>query len=74
MNFLKKLFGIKKDSSEEKEEIQETAGPEGDFIKCAQCGYKIEPELHGIKTFSGKKFHKKCFRKLKKQASNMAFN
>lgn len=71
MGILKKLFGKKEEEPEE--EIQEEVEEEEQLPRCAECGMKIEKELHGIKTHAGKKFHKKCFRKIKKQANKMAF-
>ncbi|HKL24124.1 MAG TPA: hypothetical protein VJ912_02200 [Candidatus Nanoarchaeia archaeon] len=88
MGFLDKIFGKKKENTEakeetetqekeqekipEKKEVTTSKDTEGYYI-CENCGFHIIPEKHGQKTFDGKKFHKKCFRKLKKGVKNQAF-
>jgi len=83
MGILKKLFG-KKQKEElkvQEEQVKEEPKPEPkEQVKmqeglpvCNQCGMKIDKELHGQRTFEGKKFHKKCFRQIKQGAKKQAF-
>ena len=73
MKFFDKLF--KKKIPEEKDELEEVKLYEGSLPECGQCGNKIYPGELGIIKFpksgkESKKYHKKCFRKLRRLAKH----
>jgi formylmethanofuran dehydrogenase subunit E len=66
MNWITNLFSKK----EEEEEIKEEAilFP-GQYYECDMCEEGILP--HEQKKFGGKRFHKNCFKELKKEAQQV---
>lgn len=78
MGFLKKLFSKKEESPEERETEQEEiieTKKEAPLV-CEGCGEPITQEHidNGcLTTKMQKKFHKQCFRKIKKEAKYNVF-
>jgi hypothetical protein len=66
------FFNLFKKNKKEKEEEKIPEKEELNLPKCEYCDSYIH-EWEKIKTFDKKKFHVKCFRKIKKQATKMAF-
>lgn len=67
------IFGLFKKKEKSPEKIEEPEKLEaGDVPLCEQCHNRIEPWDKGT-TFQKKKYHLKCMRRLRKQASRMAF-
>jgi len=60
-----------KEVEEEPQEVQEENKIQKEIF-CSSCGELIKEE-HQIKSFDGKKFHKACFKQLKKEAKKNAF-
>lgn len=56
-----------------KEEVEQQVVSTINSNPCEHCGNNIESWEKGI-TFNKKKYHVKCFRKLKKQAARMTLN
>lgn len=73
MGFIKRLLGLEK---KEEPTIQIDGVPEPVAVvisqhSCEKCGRQI-PE-GDVQTFGGKKFHKQCLRRLRKEAKRAAF-
>ena len=64
MSWIKKFFG-KKEVEVEEEAILFP----GQYYECDYCEEGILP--HEQKKFGGKRFHKKCFKELKKEAKRI---
>ncbi|MFW6130120.1 MAG: hypothetical protein ACOC56_02975 [Atribacterota bacterium] len=81
MKIFKRFFNNKKKTETQEEEkkvpeekeITTLKDSEGYYI-CDSCGFHIIPEEHGQRTFNGKKYHKKCLRKIRKQTEKQLFN
>ena len=66
-------MGIKNLFKKKEQEVEQQVEQEVIQVSCEHCGSNIE-SWDKCTTFDKKKYHVKCFRKLKKQAAKMAFN
>lgn len=66
-------MGIKNLFKKKKLDVEQPVEHKVVTVSCEHCGINIESWDKGT-TFDNKKYHVKCFRKLKKQAAKMAFS